>query len=65
MRGSPAQKATDLASQRDADLGVPGTWVQLAAVDRRTGTLCGDCAVRVITDQPATVEVGVWCGLVP
>jgi RimJ/RimL family protein N-acetyltransferase len=48
-----------LASQRDVELGAPGAWVQLAAVDRRSGTLCGDCAVRVVTDQPATAEVGV------
>jgi RimJ/RimL family protein N-acetyltransferase len=40
-------------------MAAPGAWVQLAAVDRRTGTLCGDCAVRVVTDQPATAEVGV------
>jgi RimJ/RimL family protein N-acetyltransferase len=48
-----------LASQRDLELGTPGAWVQLAAVDRRTGALCGDCAVHVVTDQPATAEVGV------
>jgi RimJ/RimL family protein N-acetyltransferase len=48
-----------LASQRDAELGTPGAWVQLAAVDRASGTLCGDCAVRVLADQPATAEVGV------
>ena len=48
-----------LASQLDVELGAPGAWVQLAAIDRRSGTLCGDCAVRVATDQPATAEVGV------
>jgi RimJ/RimL family protein N-acetyltransferase len=48
-----------LAFQRDVELGMPGPWVQLAAVDRRTGMLCGDCATRVVTDQPATAEVGV------
>jgi RimJ/RimL family protein N-acetyltransferase len=48
-----------LASQRGVQLGAPGPWVQLAAVDRRSGTLCGDCAARVDTDQPATAEVGV------
>ena len=48
-----------LASQRDLELGGPGEWMQLAAVDRRSGTLCGDCAVRVLTEQPATAEVGV------
>jgi len=48
-----------LASQRGVALGVPGEWVQLAAVDRRSGELCGDCAVRVLTSQLATAEVGV------
>jgi RimJ/RimL family protein N-acetyltransferase len=48
-----------LASQQDVELGTPGAWVQLAAVERHRGTLCGDCAVRVVTDQPATAEVGV------
>lgn len=48
-----------LTSQRDVELGAPGPWVQLAAVDQRSGALCGDCAVRVATDQPATAEVGV------
>ena len=33
--------------------------MQLAAVDRESGELCGDCAVRVLADQPATAEIGV------
>ena len=48
-----------VAGQDGVDLGDPGPWVQVAAVDRVTGELCGDCAVRVVTDQPATAEVGV------
>ncbi len=48
-----------LASQQGLELGRPGAWCQLAAVDRATGVLRGDCAVRVATDQPATAEVGV------
>jgi RimJ/RimL family protein N-acetyltransferase len=48
-----------LASQDGVEFGAPGTWVQLAAVDRESGALCGDCAVRVVADQPATAEVGV------
>lgn len=48
-----------LAEQDGVELGTPGAWLQLAAVDRRTGTLCGDCAVHVVDDQPATAEVGV------
>jgi RimJ/RimL family protein N-acetyltransferase len=45
-----------LASQRGVELGTPGAWLQLAAVDA-AGTLCGDCAVRV--DPPGSAEVGV------
>src|SRR5438477_2960368 len=48
-----------LSSQRELVFGQPGEWLQLAIVDRQRGALCGDCAVRVLTDQPATAEVGV------
>ena len=48
-----------VAAQQGVDFGDPGAWVQVAAVDRATGALCGDCAVRVATDQPRTAEVGV------
>jgi len=52
-----------LASQRDAEFGKPGAWVQLAAIDRSTGRLAGDCATRVVNDQPATTEIGVTFSL--
>jgi RimJ/RimL family protein N-acetyltransferase len=48
-----------VAAQHGVDFGDPGAWVQVAAVDRATADLCGDCAVRVATDQPRTAEVGV------
>jgi len=48
-----------LAAQRGVELGAPGEWLQLAAVDRRSGTLRGDCAVHVLATRPATAEVGV------
>ena len=41
------------------DFGDPGPWLQIAELDRTTGELCGDCAVRVATEQPRTAEVGV------
>ena len=47
------------AAQVGVEFGRPGPFVQLAALDRRTGELCGDCAVRVATEQPRTAEVGV------
>ena len=56
---SLADAETFLASQEGLVLGAPGEWVQLAALDRRSGQLCGDCAVRVVDDQPATAEVGI------
>jgi RimJ/RimL family protein N-acetyltransferase len=48
-----------VADQQGVDFGAPGRWVQVAAVDRATGALHGDCAVRVVDDQPKTAEVGV------
>ena len=48
-----------LGSQRGLAFGQPGEWLQLAIVDRETGTVLGDCAVRVATDQPATAEIGI------
>jgi RimJ/RimL family protein N-acetyltransferase len=48
-----------LASQEGVEFGVMGAWVQLAAIDLLSGALCGDCAVHVVADQPATAEVGV------
>jgi RimJ/RimL family protein N-acetyltransferase len=48
-----------VAAQHAVDFGDPGPWVQLAAVDRATAALCGDCAVRVTSDQPHTAEIGV------
>jgi aminoglycoside 6'-N-acetyltransferase len=48
-----------VAAQEGADFGDPGPWVQVAAVDRAGGALCGDCAVRVDAGSPQTAEVGV------
>ena len=46
-----------LAAQQELELGQPGEWVQLAAVDRETGALYGDCAVKV--EPPGSAELGV------
>jgi len=48
-----------LVGQQARELGLPGEWVQVAVVDRADGTLHGDCAARVLTNQRATAEVGV------
>jgi RimJ/RimL family protein N-acetyltransferase len=56
---SMADAESFLHSQRGVEFGRPGEWLQLAIVERATERLCGDCAVRVATDQPATAEIGV------
>jgi aminoglycoside 6'-N-acetyltransferase len=48
-----------LRSQQGLEFGRPGPWMQLAAVERQSGTLLGDCAVRVLKNQRATAEIGV------
>ena len=48
-----------VAGQADARFAEPDRWIQVAAADRSTGELCGDCAVHVFTAPPRTAEVGV------
>jgi RimJ/RimL family protein N-acetyltransferase len=56
---SMADAESFLRSQRELVFGQPGEWLQLAMIDRETDTVRGDCAVRVVTDQPVTAEIGV------
>jgi RimJ/RimL family protein N-acetyltransferase len=46
-------------SQEGRELGEPGAWYGLVAIDRRDGTLHGDLAARVLPHQPAVAEVGI------
>jgi RimJ/RimL family protein N-acetyltransferase len=48
-----------LESEEGLALGQPGGFVQLAIIDRASGAMHGDCAVRVLLDQPATAELGI------
>ena len=48
-----------LVAQQSVEFGGSGGWVQLAVVDRSDGRLAGDCAVRIVEDQPRTAELGV------
>jgi RimJ/RimL family protein N-acetyltransferase len=56
---SAADAGRLVAAQEGVALGREGVWLQLAAVERATGALCGDCAVHVSPDQPQTAEVGI------
>jgi RimJ/RimL family protein N-acetyltransferase len=53
---SMADAEAFLAAQQGVAFGQPDEWVQLAAADRASGELCGDCAVRV---HGAMAELGV------
>jgi RimJ/RimL family protein N-acetyltransferase len=48
-----------MVSQRGVDFGTRGQWLQLAAIDRSSDVLCGDCGVCIKADQPSTAEIGV------
>lgn len=56
---STADAEQFLASQEGVEFGTRGAWAQLAAIDRLSGTVCGDCGVRIDADQPGTAEVGI------
>ena len=56
---SKADAERFLAKDSNLTPGQPGQWLQLAIEERATGKLCGDCAVRVTTEQPRTAELGV------
>jgi RimJ/RimL family protein N-acetyltransferase len=56
---SKADAEEYLADDSDVVPGQPGRWLQIAIEERGTGNLCGDCAVRITTEQPRTAELGV------
>jgi RimJ/RimL family protein N-acetyltransferase len=56
---SKADAERFLAEDSKVAPGQPGQWLQIAIEELGTGNLCGDCAVRVTTEQPRTAELGV------
>jgi len=56
---SMADATRFLKTLDDANFGEPDDWLQLAIVDRGSDALKGDCAMRFLSDQPATVEIGI------
>ena len=44
---------------RDTEPGVPGTWFQLAIVEKESGGVVGDCGLHCRKDDPRQMEVGV------
>jgi RimJ/RimL family protein N-acetyltransferase len=48
-----------IAGQRDMEPGIPGTWFQLAMVERATERMIGDCGLHCRQDDPRQMEIGV------
>lgn len=48
-----------VASQKESEPGVPGTWLQLAIVERETGALLGDCGLHCLAEEPRQTEIGI------
>jgi RimJ/RimL family protein N-acetyltransferase len=55
----PEDAAKLIAGQADMEPGVPGTWFQLAIVERTTETMIGDCGLHCRLDDPRQMELGV------
>jgi len=55
----PDDAARLIESQRHSEPGVPGTWFQLAIVEKLTGNLVGDCGLHCLLDDPRQMEFGI------
>jgi len=55
----PDDAACLIESQRQSEPGVPGTWFQLAIVDKLEKRMIGDCGLHCRQDDPAQMEVGI------
>lgn len=48
-----------IEDQREAQPGRPGTWFQVAMVDRESNVLIGDCGLHCLRDEPLQMEFGI------
>lgn len=55
----PDDAARLLDDQQDRDIGVPGTWLQVAIVETGTGQMIGDIGLHCLADEPRQFEIGV------
>ena len=55
----PDDAARLIDGQLEMEPGVPGTWLQLAIVEKATGVLMGDCGLHCRQDDPRQMELGV------
>jgi RimJ/RimL family protein N-acetyltransferase len=55
----PDDAARLIKSQSHNEPGVPGTWFQLAIVERVTENMVGDCGLHCRQDDPRQMEIGI------
>src|SRR4051812_6540059 len=55
----PDDAARLIEDQRDREPGIPGTWFQLAIVERATESMVGDCGLHCRLDDPRQMEFGI------
>ena len=48
-----------IEDQIDREPGVPGTWFQVAVVERASGKIVGDCGLYCRLDEPRQMEFGI------
>ena len=55
----PDDAARLIETQRHSEPDVPGTWFQLAIVERATESMVGDCGLHCRQDDPRQMELGI------
>ena len=48
-----------IENQLSMQPGIPGTWMQLAIVERTSGLMTGDCGLHCRKDDPRQMEIGL------
>lgn len=51
--------AASLEAAAASGPGIPGDWFQMAIVLRETGSVVGDCGIRVPEQEPRQAEIGI------
>lgn len=54
-----ADAARLIEDQHDSEVGIPGTWFQVAIVEKGTESMVGDCGLHCRQDDPLQMEFGI------
>lgn len=51
-----------IEDQSGREPGIPGTWFQVAILEKATGSVVGDCGLHCRLDEPRQMEIGITLG---